>query len=67
MGVIGPGDVQWMTAGKGIVHEEYHSNAFTREGGTFVREQRIYYIAVSVSRPKNNCSTLSSPIAKTNF
>lgn len=35
MGVIGPGDVQWMTAGKGIVHEEYHSNAFTREGGTF--------------------------------
>ena len=67
MGVIGPGDVQWMTAGKGIVHEEYHSNAFTREGGTFVREKRIYYIAVSVSRPKNNNSTLSSPFAKTNF
>jgi len=34
-GVIGPGDVQWMTAGKGIVHEEYHSHSFTREGGTF--------------------------------
>jgi hypothetical protein len=33
-GVIGPGDVQWMTAGRGIVHEEYHSNKFTREGGT---------------------------------
>jgi Pirin len=32
-GVIGPGDVQWMTAGKGIVHEEYHSREFTRNGG----------------------------------
>lgn len=32
-GVIGPGDVQWMTAGKGILHEEFHSEAFTRSGG----------------------------------
>jgi quercetin 2,3-dioxygenase len=33
-GKIGPGDVQWMTAGNGIVHEEFHSQDFTREGGT---------------------------------
>lgn len=33
-GRIGPGDVQWMTAGAGIVHEEFHSEAFTRDGGT---------------------------------
>lgn len=33
-GKIGPGDVQWMTAGGGIVHEEFHSEAFTRNGGT---------------------------------
>lgn len=33
-GVIGPGDVQWMTAAAGIMHEEFHSEAFTREGGT---------------------------------
>ncbi|SHG13920.1 hypothetical protein SAMN04487965_3390 [Microbulbifer donghaiensis] len=33
-GVIGPGDVQWMTAGAGILHEEFHSEAFTRAGGT---------------------------------
>jgi redox-sensitive bicupin YhaK (pirin superfamily) len=33
-GVIGPGDVQWMTAASGILHEEFHSRAFTREGGT---------------------------------
>ena len=32
-GVIGPGDVQWMTAGNGIVHEEFHSQDFTRKGG----------------------------------
>jgi redox-sensitive bicupin YhaK (pirin superfamily) len=34
-GVIGPGDVQWMTAGGGILHEEFHSPAFTRSGGPF--------------------------------
>ncbi|HMM77889.1 MAG TPA: pirin family protein [Gammaproteobacteria bacterium] len=33
-GRIGPGDVQWMTAGGGIVHEEFHSRAFTERGGT---------------------------------
>ena len=33
-GVIGPGDVQWMTAASGILHEEFHSEAFARRGGT---------------------------------
>jgi redox-sensitive bicupin YhaK (pirin superfamily) len=33
-GIIGPGDVQWMTAASGILHEEFHSGAFTRKGGT---------------------------------
>ncbi|AXK40160.1 pirin family protein [Crenobacter cavernae] len=33
-GRIGPGDVQWMTAASGILHEEFHSEAFTRSGGT---------------------------------
>ncbi|MGX9935450.1 pirin family protein [Advenella kashmirensis] len=32
-GTIGPGDVQWMTAGAGILHEEFHSEAFTSQGG----------------------------------
>ncbi|GAA4128673.1 pirin family protein [Aminobacter aganoensis] len=32
-GLIGPGDVQWMTAAKGILHEEFHSKAFTQQGG----------------------------------
>jgi redox-sensitive bicupin YhaK (pirin superfamily) len=34
-GIIGPGDVQWMTAAGGIIHEEYHSPAFAKTGGPF--------------------------------
>ena len=34
-GKIGAGDVQWMTAGNGVVHEEFHSRDFTRQGGMF--------------------------------
>ena len=33
-GVIGPGDVQWMTAASGIVHEELHEKDFAKKGGT---------------------------------
>ncbi len=32
-GKIGPGDVQWMTAASGLVHEEFHSRDFARRGG----------------------------------
>ncbi len=34
-GTIGPGDVQWMTAAGGIIHEEFHSQAYTKTGGPF--------------------------------
>ncbi|GMI45722.1 hypothetical protein TrCOL_g6906 [Triparma columacea] len=34
-GVIGPGDVQWMTAARGIIHQEFHSKEFSKRGGTF--------------------------------
>jgi quercetin 2,3-dioxygenase len=34
-GTIGPGEVQWMTAAAGIVHEEFHSEAYARSGGPF--------------------------------
>ena len=38
-GVIGPGDVQWMTAASGILHDEFHSPAFTRDGGALEMAQ----------------------------
>ncbi|MBT2186652.1 pirin family protein [Sphingobium nicotianae] len=34
-GVVGPGDVQWMTAAGGIIHEEYHAPGFAKTGGPF--------------------------------
>jgi redox-sensitive bicupin YhaK (pirin superfamily) len=34
-GVINPGDVQWMTAGAGILHKEYHEEKFSKAGGPF--------------------------------
>ena len=38
-GVIGPGDVQWMTAASGVLHDEFHSPAFTRQGGVLEMAQ----------------------------
>ncbi len=38
-GVIGPGDVQWMTAGSGILHDEFHSTAYGQRGGAFEMAQ----------------------------
>ena len=34
-GSIGPGDVQWMTAAAGVLHEEFHSPEYARTGGPF--------------------------------
>ena len=34
-GIIGEGDVQWMTAGSGLLHKEYHEKEFSKTGGVF--------------------------------
>ena len=34
-GHIGPGDVQWMTAASGLVHEEFHGKEYAKRGGLF--------------------------------
>ena len=34
-GVVHPGEIQWMTAGSGILHKEYHEENFSRQGGIF--------------------------------
>jgi quercetin 2,3-dioxygenase len=38
-GIIGPGDVQWMTAASGVLHKEYHERTFSQRGGTFQMAQ----------------------------
>jgi redox-sensitive bicupin YhaK (pirin superfamily) len=44
-GIIGPGDVQWMTAGAGILHKEYHEQRFARAGG------RLHLMQIWVNLP----------------
>lgn len=34
-GMIGPGDIQWMTAASGVLHKEYHEEMFSQQGGEF--------------------------------
>lgn len=34
-GIIGPGDIQWMTAGGGVLHKEYHEQTYLKTGGAF--------------------------------
>lgn len=50
-GVINPGDVQWMTAGAGILHKEYHEKEFSKRGGPFEMVQ------LWVNLPKKDKST----------
>jgi hypothetical protein len=50
-GVIGPGDVQWMTAGRGIFHEEYHEEQFSRRGGA------MHMMQLWVNLPKKDKAT----------
>ncbi len=38
-GVIGPGDVQWMTAASGVLHKEYHERSYAERGGPFQMAQ----------------------------
>ncbi len=44
-GTIGPGDVQWMTAGRGILHREYHDPSFALSGG------RLHMLQLWVNLP----------------
>jgi redox-sensitive bicupin YhaK (pirin superfamily) len=52
-GVIGPGEVQWMTAGRGVLHNEFHEEEFSREGGI------LHMIQIWVNLPR--ASKLAAP------
>ena len=57
-GRIGPGDVQWMTAGGGILHEEFHSPDFSRSGGTLHMAQLWVNLPASDKRTAPAYQTL---------
>jgi redox-sensitive bicupin YhaK (pirin superfamily) len=57
-GVIGPGDVQWMTAGNGILHREYHDAAFALHGGPF----QMVQLWVNLPRDKKRAAPGYQPI-----
>jgi hypothetical protein len=50
-GVIGEGEIQWMTAGKGVLHKEYHEEEWSKTGGEFQMVQ------LWVNLPKKDKST----------
>ena len=54
LGTIYPGDVQWMTAASGVVHEEMHAKEFSEKGGTFEMVQLWVNLpkAVKMSAPR---------------
>jgi redox-sensitive bicupin YhaK (pirin superfamily) len=57
-GKIGAGDVQWMTAGNGIVHEEFHSRDFTRQGGMLQMVQLWVNLRAKDKSAKSGYQTL---------
>ncbi|MGH9631291.1 MAG: pirin family protein [Bryobacteraceae bacterium] len=64
-GTINPGDVQWMTAASGVVHEEMHGKDFTAQGGDFVMVQLWVNLpaAHKMSKPRYQ-SILSAQIPR---
>jgi redox-sensitive bicupin YhaK (pirin superfamily) len=59
-GLIGPGDVQWMTAANGIIHEEFHSPAFARSGGALEMVQLWVNLPAKDKRAAAGYQTLLS-------
>ena len=58
-GVIGEGDVQWMTAASGILHKEYHEEEFSKKGGPFQMVQLWVNLPAKhkMSKPKYQAIT----------
>lgn len=59
-GVIHPGDVQWMTAGNGILHKEYHEEQFSKKGGNFEMVQ----LWVNLPKKDKSVSPHYQPLTK---
>lgn len=60
-GIIGEGDVQWMTAASGVLHKEYHETEWSKQGGIFQMVQLWVNLPAKdkMSRPKYQAITHS--------
>ncbi|WP_293897169.1 pirin family protein [Sporocytophaga sp.] len=67
-GIIGEGDVQWMTAASGVLHKEYHEENFSKTGGDFQMVQLWVNLPAKdkMSRPKYQAIT-NEEISKVNL
>ncbi|MDU7886924.1 MAG: pirin family protein, partial [Clostridium perfringens] len=59
-GIIGPGDVQWMTAASGIMHKEYHEAEFSKNGGIF----HMVQLWVNLPKDKKMIAPKYQPLLK---
>ena len=59
-GVIGEGDVQWMTAGAGLLHKEYHEEAFSLAGGLFQMVQLWVNLPAAFKKTKPKYQEIAS-------
>ncbi len=59
-GKIGPGDVQWMTAASGLLHDEFHSKEFTNLGGIFEMAQLWVNLPAKFKNAKPNYQTITA-------
>jgi quercetin 2,3-dioxygenase len=64
-GRIGPGDVQWMTAASGIVHEEMHGREFTAKGGTMEMVQLWVNLPAKLKMTPPGYQDITSPTIPT--
>jgi redox-sensitive bicupin YhaK (pirin superfamily) len=60
-GSIGPGDVQWMTAGAGVLHKELHGRDYARRGGRFEMLQLWVNLPAKSKMTAPRYQTLHSP------
>lgn len=59
-GIIGEGDVQWMTAGSGLLHKEYHEQEFSKTGGPFQMVQLWVNLPAKDKKTKPKYQELSN-------
>jgi redox-sensitive bicupin YhaK (pirin superfamily) len=66
-GIIGEGDVQWMTAGSGLLHKEYHEKEFSKKGGLFQMVQLWVNLPAKYKKTKPKYQEITNAIMGRHF